>query len=236
MTHHYDSSASGYLSDSFEGISQTFTDVEIMSTSEVNVVAKAKRYGRWWLLKGLRKEVAAEAGYQQRLRKELEILMLLQHPNVVAAYGIEVVEGLGRCIVMEYVDEDVKPRKATLDILSHFLGYEDWDAYCQNSLLPKEQQSSPIMSRRLSVANELNKGERLRLTWQPDRVCDIEYLGDLQFRVTASENTRLKAGDTFECSLIIEGEPLYLDHLKQTGQQSISYVCGKLSGVFFEFV
>ena len=28
-----DSSASGYLSDSFEGISQTFTDVEIMNTS-----------------------------------------------------------------------------------------------------------------------------------------------------------------------------------------------------------
>ena len=104
MTHHYDSSASGYLSDSFEGISQTFTDVEILSTSEVNVVAKAKRYGRWWLLKGLRKEVAAEAGYQQRLRKEFEILMQLQHPNVVAAYGMEEVEGLGRCIVMEYVD------------------------------------------------------------------------------------------------------------------------------------
>ena len=60
--------------------------------------------------------------------------------------------------------------------------------------------------------------------------------GDLQFRVIASENTRLKAGDTFECSLIIEGEPLYLDHLKQTGQLSISYVCGKLSGVFFEYV
>lgn len=39
MTHHYDSSASGYISDSFEGISQTFTDVEILSTSEVNVVA-----------------------------------------------------------------------------------------------------------------------------------------------------------------------------------------------------
>ena len=135
-----------------------------------------------------------------------------------------------------YINEDVSPRKATLDILTQFLGYQDWDGYCQNSLLPKEQQSSPIMSRRLSVANELNKGERLRLTWQPDRVCDIEYLGDLQFRVTASENTRLKAGDTFECSLSIEGEPLYLDHLKQTGQQSISYVCGKLSGVFFEFV
>ena len=100
----YDSSASGYLSDSFEGISQTFTDVEILATSEVNVVAKAKRYGRWWLLKGLRKEVAGEAGYQQRLRKEFEILMQLQHPGVVMAVGLEDVEVLGLCIVMEYVD------------------------------------------------------------------------------------------------------------------------------------
>ena len=100
----YDSSASGYLSDSFEGISQTFTDVEILAMSEVNVVAKAKRYGRWWLLKGLRKKVAGEAGYQQRLRKEFEILMQLQHPGVVMAVGLEDVEVLGLCIVMEYVD------------------------------------------------------------------------------------------------------------------------------------
>jgi Kae1-associated kinase Bud32 len=100
----YDSSASGYLTDTFEGISQVFTDVEILSTSEVNIVAKAKRYGRWWLLKGLRQEVAQEMGYQQRLRKELEILMQLQHPGVVTAYGLEEVKELGLCIVMEYVD------------------------------------------------------------------------------------------------------------------------------------
>lgn len=104
MQQNYDSSASGYLMDSFEGISRQFTDVEIMYTSEVNVVAKAKRYGRWWLLKGLRKEIAGEAGYHQRLRKELEILMLLQHPGVVTAVGLEGVESLGLCIVMEYVD------------------------------------------------------------------------------------------------------------------------------------
>ena len=104
MMHDNDSSASGYVVDAFEGISQTFTDIEILTISDVNVVAKAKRYGRWWLLKGLRKEVAKEAGYQQRLRKEFDILMQLQHPNVVATYGMEEVDGLGLCIVMEYVD------------------------------------------------------------------------------------------------------------------------------------
>ncbi len=104
MMNDYDTSTSGYLTDAFEGISQTFTDIEVISTSEVNVVAKAKRYGRWWLLKGLRKEVARNTGYQQRLRKELEILMQLQHPGVVATYGIEDVEGYGPCIIMEYVE------------------------------------------------------------------------------------------------------------------------------------
>ena len=61
MQQDYDSSASGYLEDSYEGISRTFTDVEILSTSEVNVVAKAKRYGRWWLLKGLQQDAAGKA-------------------------------------------------------------------------------------------------------------------------------------------------------------------------------
>ena len=135
-----------------------------------------------------------------------------------------------------YVDEEVDPRQGTLDILARFLGYSHWNEYERNALLPKDQQSSPVMSRRLSVAKSLIRGERLRLTWQPDRICDIEYLGDLGFRVIASENTRLKEGNTFECSMIVEGEPLYLDNLKQGNQQSIAYVCGKKSGVNFEYL
>ena len=75
MKQDYDSSTSGYLFDSFEGISRQFTDVTILRTSEVNIVAKAKRYGRWWLLKGLNKQVANDTAYIQRLRKELELLM-----------------------------------------------------------------------------------------------------------------------------------------------------------------
>lgn len=137
-----------------------------------------------------------------------------------------------------YVDEEVTPRKGTLDILSRFLGYQDWESYQENASLPKEQQSSPVMSRKLNVNSDLYIGERLRLTWQPDRVCDVEYLGELSFRVIASENTRIQPGDTFQCSLIIEGEPLYLDNLRKgdgsSSAETIAYVCGKKTGVNFE--
>jgi len=46
----------------------------------------------------------------------------------------------------------------------------------------------------------------------------------------------LLTGNTFQCSMIIEGEPLYLDNLKQGDDRTIAYVCGKKSGVRFEYL
>ena len=100
------SPASGYLIDSFEGIDRAFSDVQIVSTSATNIVAKAKRYGRWWMLKALQPEVREQSAFQLRLRKEMEILIQLQHPNIVTAVGMEQVDSLGECLVMEYVDGD----------------------------------------------------------------------------------------------------------------------------------
>ena len=99
-----DSSDSGYIVDSFEGISRTFTDMETIHESEVNIVAKAKRYGRWWLLKALRPELAQQENFRQRLRKEFELMAQLQHPAIVTVVGLEVVDGLGECIIMEYLE------------------------------------------------------------------------------------------------------------------------------------
>ena len=96
--------SSGYLIDGFEGIDHHFTNIEIIKNTEYNILAKAKRYGRWWMLKAIRAEEDKQTVFQQMLRKELEILMQMQHPNIVQATGMEYVETLGMCIVMEYVD------------------------------------------------------------------------------------------------------------------------------------
>lgn len=135
-----------------------------------------------------------------------------------------------------YLNEDVTPREKTLDILTQFLGYHDWEEYTHFASNKEEPQSTPVMNRKISVKDDLALGDRIRLTWQAERVCDIEYLGELTFKVITSENTRLQAGNTFQCSLIVEGEPLYLDHLLQSQQQPTAYVCGKKSGVMFEFL
>lgn len=137
--------------------------------------------------------------------------------------------------VWGYLTDGGQPREHTLSVLAKFLGYNDWDDYQHNSVSAQQQQSNPVMGRKLNVPENLKCGDRLRLMWQPGRVCNVEYLGQLVFRVIGSENTRLKTGDTFQCSLIIEGEPLYIDQLVQGDRPPIAYVCGKQTGVMFEY-
>lgn len=103
-TQNYDSSVSGYMTNDFEGISRNFTQVEVLFCNELNILAKAKRFGRWWMLKALQPEKRNQQVYRQMMCKELEILMSMQSPYIVQTAGIEPVEGLGMCIVMEYID------------------------------------------------------------------------------------------------------------------------------------
>ena len=134
-----------------------------------------------------------------------------------------------------YIDDNVSTRRGTLDILARYLGYADFEAFENGATADGgELSSNPIMSRRIDVDEQLQPGDLLRLTWQPGRVCDVEYRGERLFCVVASQNTRLCAGNTFKCSLMIEDEPLYIDNLIVDGKAPVAYVCGKRSGIRFE--
>ncbi len=98
------SSVSGYLEDGFEGVSLEFSQFEQLPSRGFNLLTRAKRYGRWYLLKSLNDENKDKLVYQEMLHKEFDILMRLQHPGVVQAIGMEVVEPLGQCIVMEWIE------------------------------------------------------------------------------------------------------------------------------------
>ena len=123
-----DSSASGFIQTGFEGISSNFTEVEILQTTDINILARAKRYGKWWLLKGINPAAAESMVHIQMLRKEFETLMLLSNSAVVQAVALEQVDDIGVCIVMEYVEG------VTLD---------------------ERLKANPSKSERLRIANQL---------------------------------------------------------------------------------
>lgn len=79
-------------------------DVEIIRITQRNVVARGRRYGRMWLLKGLNHELSKSASARRQMQKEFELHSRLHHPLIAQAVGIEWVDGIGQCMVREWVD------------------------------------------------------------------------------------------------------------------------------------
>lgn len=89
-----------------EPIEAGWSDFEPLKRSDGGacVVVKAKRRGKWHVLKALRPAYADKSAYQALLHKEFEIGYGLSHENIAATIGLEPVAGLGECIVQEWVD------------------------------------------------------------------------------------------------------------------------------------
>ena len=97
--------------DSYSGIiieesrrSEQFSDFTPIPCKGFNILCKAKRYGRWWVFKGLKEPYRQDENYKNLLHKEFDILISLQHPNIVSAYSMEDIPEMGTCIVMEWID------------------------------------------------------------------------------------------------------------------------------------
>ena len=125
-----------------------------------------------------------------------------------------------------------QPRKSTLDLLSIYVGYNDFDSYCSSSSSNDCINSDFIKSPSLYVTS-LSKGSIVKLMWNPDRCVRVSFLGDDMFEVVESINSKLQEGDRFCCGCFIDGEPLYLTRLVRNGVALGAYVCGQGSGIKF---
>ena len=127
-----------------------------------------------------------------------------------------------------YLDGADKTRNSTLEILSRFLGFEGWDHFVEE--IDKDNGSDEVVSPHVK-AEELTVGDVIRVSWRPDRHCIFRYLGNMKFIVEEAENSKLKVGNTFYCSLFILDEPLYLSQLVQDNTPPVDFVVGNKDGL-----
>lgn len=66
-------------------------------------VYTAKKFGKWVMLKTLKKELKGQPEYETMLEREFEVRYNLAHPRIVMINDLEEVPGLGRCIITDDV-------------------------------------------------------------------------------------------------------------------------------------
>ena len=125
-------------------------------------------------------------------------------------------------------------RQSTLDTLARFVGYCDWQAFCQEKGDEEGTDTSNLfLEGKVLCASQLRRGDRIQLLWRPDRELTLRYMGDDAFEVVQCRNSKLSVGDTFKCPTLIQGLPLVLTQLVHNQQPPCSYVCGKQGGITF---
>ena len=95
---------SGPIQEQFILPSDMDTSYEPLESSGFNQLMKVKRQGRWFVLKGLKPELRHQQVYLELLKKEYELMVQLDHSNIVKAFSKEENDRIGPCIVMEYID------------------------------------------------------------------------------------------------------------------------------------
>ena len=99
--------ASGAISGSLDALSAEFSGYEKLpgrSRQPGNVLYRARRFGRYYVLKGLAPEHRNDPACREYLSKEYQIGVQLDHPHIVRVNSLEEDPKIGLCIVMEYVE------------------------------------------------------------------------------------------------------------------------------------
>lgn len=167
-----DISDSGFIAP--HTISTKWTDITLFQQRNHNMLYHAKRYGKYFVLKGLSVDGQSLTDHLFLQEKEFAMGVSLSHPHIAETYSLENIEGCGRCIVMEYVDGTTlaewlttNPSKAArqrammqlLDALEyiHSLQLVHHDLKSSNILITRNGQNVKLIDFGLSQTDAANR-------------------------------------------------------------------------------
>jgi hypothetical protein len=129
-----------------------------------------------------------------------------------------------------YVSEKPTPRLTTLDILSRYIGEKDFREFCA-SLKASDAFESNFFTAKCLSSSTLKVGEKVAIGWNPDRLVTLNYLGNSEFEVLSSANSKLCKNDRFQATDFILGSPLFISHIIRKGTITPPFVAGKNEGL-----
>lgn len=125
-----------------------------------------------------------------------------------------------------YVNYPAKPRIETLGTLAKYVGYNDYESYL-NFL----RSESGFVGENYLDAAKLDKGDKVRVRWAPDRTVVFECLGDGSFEVTESENSKLLKGDIMKLGILVENSAFYVSEVIRDGKPTAPYYSAMAGGL-----
>ena len=87
-----------------DDFSSEWRNIVLVQSHSHTRIYTATRYGRRFVLKTFAPETASLTECRLQQEQEFQLGIQLVHPNIAATYSLEEIDGVGRCIVQEWID------------------------------------------------------------------------------------------------------------------------------------
>ena len=173
----------------------------------------------------LKKEVEVKVGRNIDTSSDFNFLYLELKKVINDPPSVSTLERL-----WAYVQDSSSRSRGTLNSLSRYLGYAGWINYVEN-LMRSHRVESEFINAKTLLAEEIQKGDIIEITWNPDRYMRIAALGDNRFEVLESTNAKLTTGMTFTALMFSKALPLMCTDVRDGGQSLDSYIADTKTGI-----
>ena len=126
--------------------------------------------------------------------------------------------------------DKVVPRLSTMDIIAQYLGYPDYDSLIKD--LGDDADISLFTPIDCLEVKQLEKGTQIRVSYDPNRVFFLTYLGECQFIVNDIEGSKnIRKGDLLTITQLAVGHRFVVAHVVRDGMDLGGYESAKFKGV-----
>ena len=127
-----------------------------------------------------------------------------------------------------FAQDDRVPHTSTLDAIARYLGYAHWDELSQ--IEDKGNSDFGVTDEEVRSAN-LKPDVCVEITYMPDRIVKMQYLGNGRYRVEESANSKLQEDDEVEILNFVLHHPLLVLNVWRRGEPLGQFTAGRVSGL-----
>lgn len=126
--------------------------------------------------------------------------------------------------------DKVVPRLSTMDIIAQYLGSDDYESLIKE--LGEDADISLFTPIDCLEVQELERGTQVRVSYDPNRVLFLTYIGDFKFIVNEVEGSRnIQKGDLLTITQLAVGHRFVVAHVIRDGVDLGAYESAKFKGL-----
>lgn len=130
--------------------------------------------------------------------------------------------------LLGYLSDGHQPHRHTLDVVAVYLGFNDW-----SDLIRVADPSNSVFSLDYdcTLSKNLEEGQRIVLTWNPDRRVTLRHEHENTFTVISNEHSKLRVGDILQVGGFASGYPFIARSVVRNGEECGCYTAASKMGI-----